>query len=329
MSEQPKQTPELVKERITPEVIELKQSGVNAEVYTPEGFDPAADYETVVVWPGLGAGDSDQEAGLKLFEELGETKRVVYMNTQVYGGLDKDTEKPITAYAELARDELLANLYPAEEGSGDDSDMKTPKLVHVGHSMGAPMAFAAAREGDELVLAQSALFDLFNKFGMARIARQSSTVLKLCVDANQALIRGAEEDVRSRVLGNSKGIGVAALSLVIHGKGRALVNVFNELVAGKSDEDLRAKKLGRLTIIAGGRDSVGSVDEAKRRATSPELTDQPGVIENSMLIPGIDHLPMSSGSIIEAIKMAINHEKPKHGFVDDGSGIQTSWFPGE
>jgi hypothetical protein len=326
MTEYKTQTPEAEQNKITPEIIKLKQSGVKAEVYTPEGFDPATDYETVIVWPGLGAGDSDREAGLKLFKELG-TKRVVYMNTQVYGGLDKKTETPIKDFAELSRGELLANLYPREGGSGEDSETETPKLVHVGHSMGAPMAYAAAKEGDELVLAQGALFNQFEKIGLSRLARQGATVLKLCTEANQALIRGAEEGVRRGVISNAIGIGKAALSLMLSRKGGALKRVFDELVAGKSDQEVKDKALGRLTIIAGGRDSVGSKKEARRRAERLVDMQQAGVAENSMLIRGIDHLPMSSDSIIEATRMAIKHEKLD--LKDDGSGIQTDWFPRE
>ena len=52
------------------EIIKLTKAGVEAQVYTPEDFDSAKDYETVIVWPGLGAGDSDEDAGGKIFKDL-------------------------------------------------------------------------------------------------------------------------------------------------------------------------------------------------------------------------------------------------------------------
>lgn len=237
---------------IAEQELELEESGVRAEIYTPEGWQDE-DHSTVMVWPGLGAGDSDSGAGIKLANKLeAEGKRVVYMNTQVYAGLSEDSETPIKDYAELARDELYKNWIPKGGEEGYKAKTKERRVVHVGHSMGAPMAYRAAQEGDELVLAQSALFDVFNKLGKARIMRQAGTVLRLCVEGNQAMIRDAEEGIREGVIQNSLGIGKAALSLIFRGKGMALKRVFDELVKGESDEGIISKDISHMTIVTGG-----------------------------------------------------------------------------
>jgi hypothetical protein len=224
-------------EGISPSELELSNAGVNAEIYTPDGWVDE-DHSTVIIWPGLGAGESDSTAGIKLANELQAVgKRVVYMNTQVYGGLSDETNTPIEDYAKLARDELYGIWYGNDKSHEEDNGKpEDRKVVHIGHSIGAPMAYRATQKGDELVLAQSALFDVFNEVGTARVLRQASTVLKLCVEANQAMMRDAEEGIREGVLKNSLGIGKAASSLVLDGKGMALKAVFHELVKGEDSQ---------------------------------------------------------------------------------------------
>jgi hypothetical protein len=312
-------------EGISQSELELSNAGVKAEIYTPDGWVDE-DHNTVIIWPGLGAGESDSDAGTKLANELqAEGKRVIYMNTQVYGGLSNKTNTPIEDYAKLARNELYEKWGVSNEEQYN-SKPKERKVVHVGHSMGAPMAYRAAEEGDELVLAQSALFDVFNKIGTARLIRQAATVTKLCVEANQAMIRDAEEGIREGVIDNALGIGRAASALVLDGNAGALKSVFDELVKGADSKEVIAKGISHMTIITGGRDLLGSVEGAERRVSELHRLGQPGILHTSSVVEDLDHVPMSADSIITAIGMAVRHERPKQNHrndgSDDGSGIQ-------